>query len=115
MSKNKYYPESINDAIKNLTDKPTQNIGTTLADIWYLVFGGISQSAEKRKLKYSFALKEFENELKTKTSKIPVINRIEPDFQIVGPALESSKYCIMHKELRDMFSSLITSSLDLLL
>lgn len=112
MSKNNYYPEAINDAVKNLTDKPTQIIGVTLADIWYLVFGGISQSAEKRKLKYAYALKEFENELKKKSSMIPANNRVEPDFQIIGPALESSKYCIMHKELRDMFSSLISSSLD---
>ena len=36
-------PDSIDNAVKNVTDKPTQNIGTTLADIWYLVFGGISK------------------------------------------------------------------------
>ncbi len=41
--------EPIANSVKNITDKPTQNMGTTLADIWYLVFGGISQAAEKRK------------------------------------------------------------------
>ena len=92
--------EPIANSAKNITDKPTQNIGTTLADIWYLVFGGISQAAEKRKLKYAYALQEFEKELKEKISKIPEDNLIEPDMQVVAPALEASKYCIEKEEDR---------------
>lgn len=105
-------PDSVDNAVKNLTDKPTQNMGTTLADIWYLVFGGISQTAEKRKLKYSYALQEFENELKEKISKIPEDKLVEPDIQIIAQALEASKYCIEHIELRKMFANLISSSLN---
>lgn len=104
--------EPISNAAKNVTDKPTQNIGTTLADIWYLVFGGISQAAEKRKLKYSYALQEFENELKEKISKIPENKQMEPDMQIVAPALDSAKYCIEKQELRTLFSNLISSSMN---
>lgn len=103
--------EPIANSAKNITDKPTQNIGTTLADIWYLVFGGISQAAEKRKLKYSYALQEFENELKEKISKIPKDKLTEPDIQIIAPALEASKYCVEKEELRNIFSSLIATSL----
>ena len=33
---------SIDNAIKNVTDKPTLSIGTTFADLWDLVFCGIS-------------------------------------------------------------------------
>ena len=80
-------PGSVDNAVKNITDKPTQNIGTTFADIWYLVFGGISQAAEKRKLKYSYALQEFENELKEKISKISIKQLIEPDMQVIAHAL----------------------------
>ncbi len=105
-------PDSIDNAAKNLTNKSTKNIGTTLADIWYLVFGGISQAADKRKLKYSYALKEFEKELKKELEQIPNDKLCEPDIQIIAPALESSKYCILHKELRMLFSKLITSSLN---
>ena len=104
-------PDSVDNAVNNITDKPTQNIGTTLADIWYLVFGGISQAAEKRKLKYSYAIQEFEKELKEKISKIPEDKLVEPNIQVVAPALESAKYCILHKELRMLFTQLITSSL----
>lgn len=87
----------IANSVNNIIDKPTQNIGTTMADIWYLVFGGISQAAEKRKLKYFYALKEYEDQLKEKISKIPSDKIIEPDLQIVAPALDASKYCILHK------------------
>lgn len=76
-------PDSIDNAVKNIKDKPTRNIGTTLADIWYLVFGGISQADDKRKFKYSYALKEFEKELQDKINQIPKNNRIDTDIQIV--------------------------------
>lgn len=104
-------PDSVDNAVKNITDKPTQNMGTTLADIWYLVFGGISQAAEKRKLKYSYALQEFEKELQEKISKIPEDKLVVPDIQITAKALEEAKYCIDKEELRHMFSSLISNSL----
>lgn len=106
-------PDSVDNAVKNITDKPTQNMGTTFADIWYLVFGGISQAAEKRKLKYSYALQEFENELKEKISKISEEKQKEPDIQIIAKALEEAKYCVDKEELRQMFSSLIASSLSI--
>lgn len=104
--------EPISNAANNIADKPTQNMGTTLADIWYLVFGGISQAAEKRKLKYSYALQEFEQELKEKIEKIPEDKRKDPDIQIIAKALEEAKYCIDKEELRNMFSSLIASSMN---
>lgn len=105
-------PDSLDNAVKNITDKPTQNIGTTFADIWYLVFGGISQAAEKRKLKYSYALQEFEKELKQKISKVPEEKLIEPDIQVIAQALEAAKYCVEKEELRNMFSNLIASSIN---
>jgi len=105
-------PEALDNAAKNLTDKPTQNMGTTLADIWYLVFGGISHASEKRKLKYSYALQEFENRLKEEILKTPEDKTIEADLQVVAPALESSKYCVEKSELRDMFIKLIASSMN---
>lgn len=105
-------PDSVDNAVKNITDKPTQNMGTTFADIWFLVFGGISQTAEKRKLKYSYALQEFEKELKDKIFKIPEDKLAEPDMQLIAPALEAAKFCVEKEELRKMFSDLISSLLN---
>lgn len=83
-------PDSVDNAVKNISDKPTQHMGTTLADIWYLVFGGISQAAEKRKLKYSYDLQKFENGLKKEISKIPEIKN-DPDLQIIAPGSRKCK------------------------
>ena len=105
-------PDSVDNAVKNITDKPTQNIGTTIADIWYLIFGGISQIAEKQKIKYSYDLQEFKNELEEKISKIPEDKKVEPDIQVTAQALEDVKYCIEKQELRDLFSNLISSSMN---
>lgn len=105
-------PDSVDNAVKNITDKPTQNIGTTLADIWYLVFGGISQAAAKKKLKYSYALQKMEHELQDSISKIPQDKLVEPDIQIIAQALEAAKYCVEKEELRHMFVKLISSTLN---
>lgn len=105
-------PDSVDNAAKNLTDLPTKNVGQTLADCWFLVFGGISQAAEKRKIKYALDLAIFKNSLEDNISKIPEENRIEAKTQIVMPALESAKYCVEEPILRDMFANLISSSID---
>lgn len=79
---------NINDNnTKNLSAKQTTNISTTIADIWYLIFGGISQAAEKRKIKYIYALQEFEKELQQKISEIPNEQITQPDIQIAKQIL----------------------------
>lgn len=105
-------PESIDNSFKNLTDLPTKGIGQTLADCWYLVFGGISQSAEKKHIKYAIELENFKNELQASISSVPENVRKEPSSQIVLAALDNAKYCVEEKELRDMFTTLITSSIN---
>lgn len=74
---------SIDNAVKNLTDKPTINIGQTFADCWFLVFGGISQKARLREIKYGYNLKIFKNILDDKISNIPAEYLTEPITQIV--------------------------------
>lgn len=105
-------PNTIDNAVKNITDKPTQNMGTTIADIWYLVFGDISQAAEKKKLKLSYALQKFEKELKVDISKIPEDKLAEADIQVIAQALEAAKYCIEKDALRQMFVKLISNSMN---
>ena len=105
-------PDSIDNAAKNLTDKPTQQIGETLGDIFYLVFGGLGQMAKKKKLRYACDLERYKRELYEKLEKIPKENRIEPDMQTVGPALEASKFCVEKNEIRHMFVNLISATMD---
>lgn len=105
-------PESVDKALTNLTEQPTKAVGNTIADIWFLVFGGIGHLAEKRKLRYAAELEKYSNELKEKVENIPGEKRVEADMQIVAPALEASKYCVEKEELRSMFVNLIASSMN---
>ena len=105
-------PKSVDNAIENLTDLPTKGIGQTLADCWFLVFGGISQKADKKRIKYAVDLENFKAELNSSISSVPESVRREPSSQIVLSALDNAKYCVEEKELRNLFTALLTSSID---
>lgn len=105
-------PKSIDSAIQNITDTPTKEIGNTLGDIWFLVFGGLSHAADKKRMKYAYSLEKYKKELEEATDNIPIDRRIEPSIQITAQALEASKYCVEADELRKMFVNLISGSLD---
>lgn len=106
-------PKSVDKACENLTDKPTKEIGNTLGDLWFLVFGGISERAEKKRLSIAKNIKDFKNELYESAKAIPEKQRQEPKLQIAGPALQKSQYCVEEKELREMFVKLISRSMDM--
>ncbi|MBP3543466.1 MAG: DUF4393 domain-containing protein [Lachnospiraceae bacterium] len=105
-------PASVDNAAKNITDLPTQGIGQTLSDCWFLIFGGISQLADKRRAKYAHSLEQYKKELETSLRTVPEEKRIEPSSQIVLSALDESKYCVEEEELRKLFVSLLTSATD---
>lgn len=105
-------PASLDNAVKNLTNKPTKKIGDTLADAWFLVFGGLSHKASQRRMQYAHDLERYEKELTESISKIPENERLEPSIQVTAQALENSKYCISSNELRRMFVYLITNTMD---
>ncbi len=105
-------PKSVDNAIQNLSDLPTKAVGKTFSDIWFLVFGGISQAASQKRLQYAKELELFEQELSDSISKIPAEKQIDPSIQVTAQALENSKYCIEEKELRQMFATLISNSMN---
>ena len=106
------YSTGSDSAIKNIAEKPAQSIGTTFNDIWFLIFGGISEKAEKKRLQVAKNIEDFRNELHEKTEQIPNEKRIDPDFQTVSLSLENAKFAINVKEIRDMFSTLVASSMN---
>lgn len=105
-------PPSVDNALNNLTDKPSLAIGTTFSDLWYLVFGGVSHLAEKKKIAYAHKLELFRKELDDSIQQIPPDKKIEPSTQVIAQALENSKYCIESDELRKMFTALISNSMN---
>lgn len=104
-------PDSVDKAINNLTDYPTKNMGQTFGDIWYLVFGGISHAADKKRMKYAADLEKYHKELNEGINNIPEDKRVEPSMQVTAQALENSKYCVSSEILRQMFVKLITGTM----
>lgn len=115
-TKNKFslvdMPDSIDNAVKNLTDVPTKNAGQTFGDLWYLVFGGITHAADKKRMKYAADLKRYHQELTASIDKIPDDKKVEPSVQITAQALENSKYCVSSESLRNMFTKLISGTMN---
>lgn len=105
-------PPSADNALNNLTNKPTLSIGTTFADLWDLVFGGISYLSEKKKIEYAHKLELYRKELEDSIKQIPPEKVTEPSIQVTAQALENSKYCVEEEELRHMFTSLISNSMN---
>lgn len=105
-------PDSVTTILENTTEELTANAGKTFGDIWFLIFGGISHVADKRRAKYAHDLSIYEQELSSAIAEIPEDKRIEPSLQLTAQALENSKYCIEEEELRQMFTKLISHSLN---
>lgn len=112
----KLLPEKLPDCLDKPVEKTVtplaENVGKTLGDLWFLIFGGISHAAEKKRLKYALGLKAFKESLEAKVKAIPNENRIEPDTQNVCQAMENAKYCVENEDLREMFANLIASTMD---
>ena len=101
------------NALKNLTDKPTQVIGQTFSDLWQLVLGGrVAFAVEKKKMKYAYELEAYRQSLEAKVAAIPDGKLVDPPLQIVAQSLDDSKYCVEQPELREMFANLIANSMN---
>lgn len=99
--------------LDNALAAPAQEFGNTLANIFYVIFNPINYPAQKFRMKQSVNLKKFEADLQEELNKIPEENLTEPPLNIVGPALEASKFHIEEEEIRKMFAKLISSSMDI--
>lgn len=87
--------------------------GKALDDIMTLVgFERLHEVAEKKRAKRDNNIQLYKESIAQKVASIPGENLQEPPLSIVGPALEASKYYIEEEVLREMFSSLISSSMN---
>ncbi|MCM1213280.1 MAG: DUF4393 domain-containing protein [Lachnospiraceae bacterium] len=105
-------PPSVDNALKNLTDKPTLTAGNIISDLVDLTFGPLSYWAEKARIKRAYKLEQFREKLLTSADKIPPEKLIEPSLRIIAQALEDARYCISEEKLQDMFVSLISHSMN---
>lgn len=98
--------------VDNALEEPAREIGDFLGNIFFSVFSPINFPMKKYRIKKEIELRQYEEDIKTELSRVEKQNLIEPKLNIVGPALEASKYYISSTEHRKMFAKLIASSMD---
>lgn len=101
-------PEIVNKTL----EKPAEALGDKISDLIEIIFGGITYKKEKMAIKRQMDFEKFRSTLMKKIDEIPMERRSEPKENIIGPTLEAAKFRIDADELREMFATLIASSLD---
>lgn len=104
--------QALQEPLSNLLNPIARGIGNTLGDLWALSTGWLHTYVEKKALIRSQALEDFKQNLAHGIASIPEIRLCEPDLSIIGPAMESAKYCFEVPELRRMFAKLICATID---
>ncbi|MBO3443396.1 DUF4393 domain-containing protein [Clostridium sp. CCUG 7971] len=94
--------------IENTLEKPSQTFGNALDGVFKFVFSPVL----KYQIKKEYELQNYKEQIYNNVSYIPQENLIDPPLNIVGPALEASKFYIDSDEIRNMFAKLISSSMD---
>lgn len=85
----------------------------TFEDWWFVHFGHkSSEKAALLKAQHAANVEALKNGTLDYSTQISPKNIQEPKLNILGPALEASKYYIDEEELRDMFAKLIAASMD---
>lgn len=98
-------PESTKEEVLN----PSANlIGEACRGVLHLVLDPLV----KLNIIRNKSLKDFEEKINTKNEAIPLENRDDSKIGLALKAVEDSKYQLEDDELREMFSNLISSTLD---
>ncbi|WP_162990459.1 DUF4393 domain-containing protein [Mesobacillus foraminis] len=99
--------------ITNLVSDKNSGPLRTLNDVWDYSIGSLIHSiAEKRRVKHAMDVEAYKKQLEQEVLSIPPEHLVEPSLNILGPALEASKYYIEEESLRSMFAKLVASSMD---
>lgn len=85
----------------------------TVEDYWNIFVGSYAEEKLlKIQARQEHNLQLYRDELASSISKIDPDNFQDPKMNILGPALEASKYYIDEEEMRRMFANLLASSMD---
>ncbi|MBU8908482.1 DUF4393 domain-containing protein [Desertibacillus haloalkaliphilus] len=96
------------DITKSALEPPAKQIGEGLGDLFFIAFSPLAKARIKKELD----IQKFKEEIEKELSLIQPDKVSEPSLNIVGPALEASKYYIEDEEIRSMFAKLIASSVN---
>lgn len=102
------FPQVVNEAILPLA----KSIGITLSHGWEGLTMGLETWYGKKKIEHDQNLFLYKDEIQKNMSAIPEENLQESKMNILGPALEASKFYFEEPQYREMFAKLIASSFD---
>lgn len=102
---------SASDIVKNLPEDvkndlvrgPAQEIGSGISNLVYVVFSPLLMS----RVRIEHKVKKMKEELTKSINSIPSEKLVEPSLNIVGPALEGSKYYIENDSIRGYLLGLL--------
>lgn len=101
-------PQIVNDALSPLA----KSIGTTLSNCWDGMLMGVNTWYGKKKIDHDKNLELYMKQINKEVASIPEDNLQEPKMNILGPALDASKFYFEEEQYREMFSKLIAGSMD---
>lgn len=82
-------------------------------DFFYGILGyKLDEFSAKKRVLVEYNVQEYKNSMLNEIGKIKSENIQEAKLNILGPALEASKYYIEEEKIRDMFAKLIAASMD---
>lgn len=96
------------EVAKEALAEPAKEIGNELADLLRILFTPLQMA----KICRDAWLEDYKARILRKYSQIPESRKITPPLQIVGPAIEASRYFIQEETMRELFANLIAHSCD---
>lgn len=111
-------PESIENAIKNATDKPSAEVGNGLTELAKAgtrairVINALFVNVDKWALVREYNYKETELLLQNKLKYIDENKIVLPDNYVAVPALQYLSYSMDCEELRNLYANLLAKSMN---
>lgn len=110
-------PESSVDCVNKVGEElfvpAARSIGNNIGLFLDGIFGFLGSWGEKQKIKQQYAVEQYRDRLVNRVKEIPESIICEPELNIIGPALEASKYYVLDKTIQDLFIELIASDCDI--
>lgn len=115
------------DTFNDTTSPARKNIGITLGNLTDFAFGGFNHYMNKKRihrnaeldyyekqqaLEYQNKFVQYSSEITDAIDSVPEEKLVEPRIDIVGPAIEASKYYINNDDIRRLFVNLIGASIN---
>lgn len=102
-----------NFPIAKTIDKALEKPATTSGKVINALLLAVFSPLLKYEVKKEAEIESYKQSILNEISKIPKEKQIEPSLNIVGPAIEASKFYIENDDLKLMFAKLIASSMSI--